>query len=205
MNRAIIISGGDYSSPDIHFTNAYIIACDKGYSYAQRMNIIPHVIIGDFDSLDEPETGNIPVIKLPVEKDDTDTMYAIKHAFEKGYTDITVLCALGGQLDHQIANLQSMAYVATHGGTCRILSEKNNAFTFTGGSVSVPKTEHANLSLFSLSDVCENLSISGSYYDVKDITLTNSFPLGHGNHWIKDKITITMERGILLVVISKLE
>lgn len=61
----------------------YIIAADAGYRYLQRMNIIPDIVMGDFDSLGSPP--NHPnIVKHPVEKDDTDLMLAVKYAIAHG-------------------------------------------------------------------------------------------------------------------------
>ena len=101
-----IISGGEYSPMDDIKAAEYIIACDRGYSYAKRSGIVPDLLLGDFDSY----TGKLPegaaVERLPREKDDTDTMHAVRRALELGFTRISLYCALGGRLDHLLANLQ---------------------------------------------------------------------------------------------------
>lgn len=207
MKTALIISGGDFSALTEKIEYDYVIACDKGAAYAAKMNVRPDVIIGDFDSYDGDVRNlfsDVPVEKHPIEKDDTDTMLAIKHALKKGYTHIIITCALGGRLDHTIANLQSMAYTAAHGGICEILSDKENLRTFTGGTIQIPKREGYSLSLFSLSDTCEGLSVSGAKYNVTDVILSNTFPLGLGNHWIDDNITVSMTSGILLISMSSM-
>ena len=100
-----IISGGEYSPMDDIKAAEYIIACDRGYSYAKRSGIVPDLLLGDFDSY----TGKLPegaaVERLPREKDDTDTMHAVRRALELGFTRISLYCALGGRLDHTLANL----------------------------------------------------------------------------------------------------
>ena len=91
-----IISGGEYSPMDDIKAAEYIIACDRGYSYAKRSGIVPDLLLGDFDSY----TGKLPegaaVERLPREKDDTDTMHAVRRALELGFTRISLYCALGG-------------------------------------------------------------------------------------------------------------
>ena len=110
-----IISGGEYSPMDDIKAAEYIIACDRGYSYAKRSGIVPDLLLGDFDSY----TGNLPegaaVERLPREKDDTDTMHAVRRALELGFTRISLYCALGGRLDHLLANLQAASYAAERG------------------------------------------------------------------------------------------
>ena len=66
-----------------------IICADAGYLIAQKLKLEPDILIGDYDSMPQPK--NRQVIKLPVEKDMTDSEAAIDLAVSNGYTDITVL------------------------------------------------------------------------------------------------------------------
>ncbi len=208
----LIISGGDHNPLPEGLCYDRVIVCDKGLIYAKEMNIEPDVIIGDFDSLDESLVSDhiaahsphmTHVLKFPSHKDDSDTMLAIKEALKEGYTHIEIVCALGGRLDHTLANIQSMTYAAEHGAVfCRISGDhdiltviKDSAFTFI-------KKEGYSISVFSLSDRCLNVKISGSAYDADGIELTNRFPLGLSNEYVSDNVGISVETGILLVVES---
>lgn len=206
MRTCLIISGGDFSfvPEDIHYD--YVIACDRGYLYAGTLGIKPDIMIGDFDSLDKDLMAgdDVPVKEFPVRKDDTDTMLAIKHALSEGYDHIIICCALGGRLDHTIANIQSMAYAAVNGAVCEIVSDNEYTRTFTGGVIEIPRREGFSFSLFSLSDRCTGITIKGSSYDCSNVELTGSFPLGISNKWKEDKITLEMTSGTALIVQSRL-
>lgn len=212
MKTALIISGGDYSPPVFSIEYDYVIACDKGYEYARNLNISPDIVIGDFDSIDKDivftSKNDASVITYPVEKDDTDTMLAIKHALDKGYKNIIIICALGGRTDHLIANIQSMHYASLHGASCEIYSETEYLRTVSG-----PATTYINpslsdnvftkyFSLFSLTDECTGITITDAKYEVVDITLKNSFPLGHGNSFISNKKSakIKIDSGTLIII-----
>ena len=204
MGTCLIISGGDYSPLKDDIRYDYVIACDLGYEHALKMGIKPDIMVSDFDSLDRSKfpADEIALLEFPVRKDDSDTMLAIKHALKEGYGHIVISCALGGRLDHTIANIQSMAYVAERGGVCEIISDKEYLRTFTGGELSLKKREGFSLSLFSITDRCTGVSISGSAYDCENVTLTNSFPLGISNYWKEERVTIRMSEGIMLIVES---
>ena len=204
MGTCLIISGGDYSPLPSFISYDYVIACDLGYEHAVRMGIRPDIMVSDFDSLDREKfpSDEIPLLEFPVRKDDSDTMLAVKHALEEGYDHLIISCALGGRLDHAFANIQGMAYAAQNGALCEIISEKECLRTFTGGEMILPKKEGFSLSLYSISDKCSNVSIRGSAYDVSDITMTNTFPIGLSNYWKEDKVKVTMSDGIMLVVES---
>ena len=204
MKKCLIISGGDFSSIPASIEYDYTIACDKGLEYANKLGITPDLIIGDFDSYNGDIDKDAPNISVyPSQKDDSDTMLAIRYALEHSYSHIYIICALGGRMDHTIANLQSMNYVASNGGVCEIISENEHLISFTGPEISIPRKESYSLSLFSMSDSCENVSIKGAGYNADHITLTNTFPIGLSNYWKDDFVTVSMSSGIMLISMSK--
>lgn len=204
MKTCLIISGGDFAPLPESLEYDYVIACDHGYDHALKLGIVPNLILGDFDScnFDKESVTDIPIETYPVCKDDTDTMLAIKKALALGYRNIVIICALGSRFDHSLANIQSMAYVAEHGGTCELFGKGEHLKTLRSGSVNLPYKENYSLSLFSLTDKCEGVTISGSEYDCENVTLTNTFPLGVSNKWKEDVVTVSVKSGILLTVES---
>lgn len=203
--HCLIVSGGDFAplSTDVPDPSC-IIACDRGYLHAARMGHSPDLIIGDFDSAPEPDTG-IPVIRVPSRKDDTDTMLAARRALADGYEDITIACAFGGRLDHTLANLATGAFIAENGGRTRLVGNDTEAFIFRGGRIRLKRRPGWSLSVFSLSDECTGLSLVGTKYDCKDITITNRFPIGVSNSWSAEEADISVRSGIILVMESKLK
>lgn len=206
MKTCLIITGGERSPiPQIDACDL-VIACDHGYEYAKSAGIRPDLFIGDFDSISEKEVSDekIPVLRYPVEKDDSDTMLAVKYALREGYDHLILTCALGGRLDHLLANLQTLGFVASHGALAELCGENEYIRTFTGGELKLPKREGYSLSLFSLSDRCENLCVDGAAYTASHIELTNTFPLGLSNQWNEETVRISMTKGILLIVESRM-
>lgn len=208
MKKALIIAGGEYSPINDITEYGYIIACDKGAFYAKKMNVVPDIIMGDFDSF----TGdlnelfpNVPVSVHPVKKDDTDTMLAIKHALKLGFNHIVLCQALGKRLDHTISNIQSLHFVAANGGVGEIISNNEHLITLSSGtSIRIPKREGKSLSVYSLANQCTGVSIKGAEYSVENVTLSNDFPLGHGNSILDDEAVISVSDGILLIVESEI-
>ena len=202
--RCLLITGGEYAGIPEDVKNAeYVIACDRGWQHAEKMNIRPDLIVGDFDSSPMPET-DIPVESFPSHKDDTDTMIAARKALELGYKDIAICCAFGARLDHAMANIQTAAFLASDGCTVRLYGKDTFAYVFTASSITLPTLPSYSLSLFSLTDLCEGVSISGTEYEGKNLTLTNTFPLGVSNAWASDKAHISVDTGILMVLCSKI-
>ena len=203
MKTCAIISGGCYAPLCGIETADFVIACDKGISYAQKEGITPDLIVGDFDSFSGDLPENIPVLRLPCEKDETDTMAAVSYAVEKKFEKILIFCALGARLDHLLGNLQTATYAAKNGITVKITDSDNEIYVFSGKKLVFPKKEGFSISVISLSDKCENVNLSGGKYGLKNATLTNTTTLGISNEWAGD-ITVSVEKGILVVVMSRM-
>ena len=203
MKTCAIISGGEYA-PLKNIENAdFVIACDKGLCYAQKEGITPDLIVGDFDSFTGDLPQDIPVLRLPCEKDETDTMAAFGYAVENKFEQILLFCALGARLDHFLGNLQTAAYAAKCGITVKITDTDNEIYVFSGKKLRFPKKEGFSISVISLSDKCENVNLSGGKYGLKNATLTNATTLGISNEWTDD-ITVSADSGVLAVVMSRL-
>ena len=144
------------------------------------------------------------IIKLPCEKDDTDTMSAVKYALGRGISEISIICALGNRLDHTFANLQTAGYIVSHGGKAVISGNQDRIYAFSNASARFERESGWSLSVFSLSDRCESVSISGAKYTLSDASVTNSFPIGVSNEWKDENACISVGNGILLVILSKL-
>lgn len=198
--RCLIVGAGDffYNMPMPQATD-YIIAADGGYSYLREAGITPHVVIGDMDSVSEMPVHE-QVIRLPREKDDTDMMAAIKLAIEKGCNSFHIYGGTGGRMDHTIANIQSVAYI-TKTGAEGYLYDKDMVLTAVAdGSLEFEAGCEGMLSVFSLSDAAEGVTLTGLKYLLNDAQVTNSFPVGISNEFIGVKSRITVKKGMLLVL-----
>ena len=181
--------------------NAYIIAADSGYNTVKAMGLIPNLVLGDFDSLKvKPSCGEI--ITAPAEKDDTDTMLAVKTALERGFTDISIAGSIGGRLDHTFANIQTLAYINAHGGFGRLVGENDTVQLIGEGSYSYKRREGMYISLFSYGSSAV-VTISGVKYPLERHRLENTFPLGVSNEITAEECSIIVSEGQILVIFSK--
>ena len=143
---------------------------------------------------------NVNIIAVDSVKDDTDTGLAVKYALRNGYKDIDIICALGGRIDHSLANISLMKYIVEHKGVARILSNDATLMAVSEGKIKIKKDKSKYLSIFSLSDKSKINYIKGTKYDVKNIVLKNGFPLGVSNE-IKNKIAeICVASGMVLII-----
>ena len=86
-----------------------VFAADGGYRHCQAAGLQPDLLLGDFDSLNDLPKG-IPIHTFPAEKDDTDTMLAIKYGLKEGYRTFHLYGGTGGRPDHTLANLQALGF-----------------------------------------------------------------------------------------------
>lgn len=177
---------------------AFVIAADAGIEKLNKAGITPDLIIGDFDSLGSSPSGeNVRV--FPVEKDDTDTMLALKEAISLGYDTVIISGGLGGELDHTVANLQTLLY-ACDNGVNAFLTDGVTTATVVSDSIVLEAENVGRCSVFAFGGEARGVNISGLKYEAEGITLSPSFPLGVSNHFTQKEAKISLQSGRLLVI-----
>ena len=204
LDRCVIVSGGDFSPVSGLLQEDFVIACDRGYQGCEQMGLKPDLLISDFDSYDGPVAQDIRLDRHIPEKDDTDTMLAVRYAVEHGFRSIIVCCALGGRLDHLIANLQAMLFAQTHGVSAVLQCEDTEIFTLRNSSLKLPRRDGWSLSVFALDGPCRGVCIRGAKYPLENAELIPSLPLGVSNQWIAEEAVISVLEGTLMIVLSEL-
>lgn len=183
--------------------NALILCADSGLQLAQRMGVAPSLVLGDFDSLGA--LPDAPYYQAPVEKDDTDTVLAVRFGLEKGCRRFMIYGALGGRFDHSYANIQTLLFLHQHDASGILVGENDLLMLQRAGTtVEYPKREGFTLSVFSLTPQCEGVNIHGVKYPLENATLTIYHPLGVSNEITDERAVLHVEQGILLIVQSKL-
>lgn len=183
-------------------SDAYLIAADSGFSLLKRTGSIPDLVLGDFDSLTEDKPTGCEILTAAAEKDDTDTMLAVKTALARGFSDIVIVGSIGGRFDHTVANIQTLAYILDNGGKGRLVGETDTAELLGVGEYRFPKNESMYFSVLSYSEEAI-VTTSGTKYDLNSYRLTNSFPLGVSNEILSSECVLKIEKGKILVIFSK--
>lgn len=177
----------------------FVIAADGGFRHLN--GIKPNCVVGDFDSLGYfPENEN--VVRHPIHKDDTDTMLAIKMGLDRGFDKFAVFGGLGGRLDHTIANIHGLAYLAEHGARGCLVGEGESVILLKNDSVVFSGDAEGTLSVFAYGADARGVTLTGLEYPLENATLTCQFPLGVSNACIGAPAMITVEDGRLLIVWS---
>lgn len=116
-----------------------VVAADGGYRALYSLGYTPDLLLGDFDSLgDVPLPADLPVLRFPVRKDDTDAGLALRHGLDLGFRDFALYGCAGGRVDHLLANFQSMARVSRLGATVRLAAPDYDAWSLTGPAPDAP-------------------------------------------------------------------
>ena len=200
-----IISGGEFAPLDGIEHAACVIACDRGYEYAARCGIKPDLLLGDFDSYTGALPAGVEVLRLPVEKDDTDMMLAIKEGLARGETDFRLYGGVGGRTDHTIANLQGLLYLAERGAQGWLYGDRERFTAICGGELCLPARERGIVSVFCMGADAQGVTIEGGQYTVHDAVLTASFPLGVSNHFVGNPVRVSVTQGSLLIALIEKE
>ena len=163
MGRCVIVGGTNINNYDFIreklSADDYIIFCDSGLKHMENLRVQPSLIVGDFDSHDNPHL-DVETIVLPCEKDDTDTVYAVKEAIKRGYDNFLLIGVVGARLDHTLGNVPILLYLDSLGKKGCIIDDYSEMKTVSNE----PAYIEDSYSFFSL------LNISGT---AKGITIEN--------------------------------
>lgn len=213
--RCIIIGAGDLTVGTIPMReDDFVIAVDGGLNYCGILEIEPDLIVGDFDSVGK--TGQqivdslkeqIPdrIIQLNPMKDDTDMLYAIKHALQSGYREFLIYGGTGGRFDHTFANIQCLLYLKNNGAVGYLCDGEGMMLVIKNETIHFKQEMEGFLSLFSLGKKAVGVDISGMKYNLTDYTMTNDFPIGISNEFIGEKASVCVREGELICMIRYAE
>lgn len=183
-----------------------VIALDGGLAFCAEHSIVPDRIVGDFDSLplkkqellkEYPQEN---IHRLPCEKDDTDTLAALRMAVEMGYGNFVVYGGLGGRLSHTIANIQSLMFLKEQGLYGELVGKNSRIFLIKDESVVLPAKDTGYVSVFAYGNMAKGVTIRNLKYEVEDADLTDAFPIGVSNEFVGKEAEISAKNGTLLIV-----
>ena len=215
--NCVIIAGGRLDTTgtrswclqirDLLKTADLIIAADSGAGHLKKSGYLPHVIIGDLDSID-PDTlayfqkNRVPVHTHPSRKNSTDTELCLEYARANGATRITLLAATGSRLDHTLANILLLLPLADAGIPARILDEKNELLVVTD-RVDLIGTPGDLVSLIPLTPTVRGVTLKGLSYPLENHPLVMGSTLGVSNFFSGSTAQVSIRSGTLLVVRSR--
>lgn len=204
MSRCLLIAAGPLQNvPALRqriLPDDFILCADGGVDNARRLGVRPQLVMGDLDSVQQLPSG-IPTEHFPPEKDDTDTMLALKHALAMGYRSFLLLGAWGGRPDHAYANLCALLYLAENGAQALIADGDTEVYVVKNGTLRLPRREGCYVSVFPFDGPAEGVSESGMQYGLTDVCLHTSDPVGVSNVFRDEQAIISVRHGVLVVFV----
>ena len=143
------------------------------------------------------------IIRTVPEKDDTDTLMALKIAIERGYDLIYLYGALGGpRFDHAFANIQTMIYAREHGANLMLIGDEKVYLQGPGEEMYPKKHGDKYFSVFAITETVMIKSLRGVKYPLENYGMKRSFPIGVSNEIIEEQAFLDIESGLALVIQS---
>ena len=180
-----------------------VIAADSGYHNAIALGEKPSIILGDMDSIKESELPkDIEILKVPAEKDFTDTQLAVDTAIKQGAREIVIVGGLDGRLDHTLSNLSILEDLNKKGIFVHITNGYNRVRFIDSTSTLIPKSGFKYIGLLCLSEKAKGVSVEGCKYPLKNAKLDRSFQFAVSNEIVGNCALISVRKGSLYIVES---
>lgn len=213
--NTLIISGGNIDSDFAldfirNLKPNYIIAVDRGLLFAHEHQIVPNLIVGDFDSVPKEiideyrEKQSVPIREYNPIKDATDTQIALEKALEADSDHIWLLGATGTRLDHVLGNIYSLKPVF-EAGKKAYLVDKHNLITLVDQKIMIKKEEQYGqyISFLPLGEKVTGVCLTGFKYPLDHAVLTNDNSLGVSNEIVEPEAMVSMDDGIMIMIQSR--
>ena len=221
MKHCLMITGGPL---DLSFAKEFIkdrsyqmvIAADGGFSYCQELGIHPDLLVGDFDTFGREkirqylDQSEYTIDLHQPEKDETDTELAFRHARMQGCTEVDVLGALGGRIDHELSNIHLLVHEKKKGLSVKYYDRNNKIFVLDaeiddGYTFQKDCCYGKYVSFLPMTELVKGITLTGFKYPLmkKDISILQNPSLCVSNEVIEEKAEISFDEGILICIESR--
>ena len=209
MKRCIIIGGSEIKNYELiksYFrADDYFIYCDCGLKHEKAFGIKADLIIGDFDSHEKPENLE-NVIVLPVEKDDTDTIFAVKEAIKRGFEEFILVGVTGGRQDHNLGNIYALLMLKDK--SAMIVDDYSEIKIIKPNELTKIKYGWKFFSLLNITGTAKGIYIKNAKYNLENAEIKSEFQYGISNEILSpenDAEVYLTEGYLLLICVRKSE
>ena len=203
--RCVIIGGADikdYKRAASYLrADDYAIYCDSGLRHLEALGAAPSLIVGDWDSFKDPHM-DVETITLPVAKDDTDTVYAMREGMKRGYKEFLLLGAMGGRMDHTLVNIYILTALENNGCHGMIADDYSEMELITplSGTVQVADS-YPFFSLVALEGDARGVTIKNAKFCIEDAAIGPGRQYATSNEPLPGRAAeITVKEGRLLLI-----
>lgn len=203
MERCVIVGGADIHNYEYIRSRLrpgdFFIFCDSGLKHLEYLQVAPGLIVGDFDSHENPHM-DVETIVLPCEKDDTDTVFAVKEAIQRGFTDFLLIGVIGARLDHTLGNTSILLYLDSLGKTGYIIDDFSE-MEIVSNKPAYVSDAYAFFSLLNITGTARGITIEHAKYPLNGEAITCEYQYGISNEVVSgETATITVADGRLLLI-----
>lgn len=203
MKRCVIVGGADINNYKFIRQKVsqddYFVFCDSGLKHKNALGVEPNLIVGDFDSYENPNLS-VETIVLPCEKDDTDTVFAAKEAVKRGFDDFLLIGMVGGRLDHTLGNISILLYLFSLGKKAEIIDDYSEMQIVSNETVFVDDS-YSYFSLLNITGEGEGITEKNAKYPLDNAKITCEYQYGISNEPLSGKTSeITVAKGKMLLI-----
>lgn len=203
MTRCVIVGGADINNygfiRERLCADDYVIFCDSGLKHLAHLQVNPSLIVGDFDSHENPHL-DVETIVLPCEKDDTDTVYAVKEAIKRGFDEFLLIGVVGARLDHTLGNVSILVYLDSLGKKGCIIDDYSEMEIVSNKPVYI-SDQYSFFSLLNITGCAKGITITGAKYPLTDAEITCEYQYGISNEVLPGReAVVSVTNGKLLLI-----
>ena len=203
MKRCVIVGGAGINNYDYIRSRLcvddYIVFCDSGLRHLEPLEVKPSLIVGDFDSHDNPYL-DVETIILPCEKDDTDTVFAVKEAIKRGFDDFLLIGVVGARLDHTLGNVSILLYLDSIGKKGIIIDDYSE-MEIVSNEPAYIEDFYAFFSLLNVFGTAKGITIENAKYLLNNAEITCEYQYGVSNEVLPGKTAkVSILEGKLLLI-----
>ena len=208
MKEALIVGGGPLAIAQLQQELALhpelVIAADRGGLAFLDLGELPHVLVGDFDSLPakalaQLEALGVEVLRFPPRKNFTDLELALDLAIKRKADRIRILGGLGARIDHTFSNVGLLLKALDHHIEAHLLDQSHDLMVTKKRAVIRRKAGWA-VSLVPLTLKVSGVTTSGLAYPLKQATLLFNSSRGIHNQLVDEEASIQLTAGVLLII-----
>ena len=167
--RVTVFGGGDILLQYIKDLpeSDLVICADSGYENARALGVKVDVLVGDLDSITRAPDGEVELIKVPAQKDMTDTQLAVQVALERGAREITIIASTSGRVDHTLSLMAILEQLCEKRIPAVIINGQNRIRFIRDGGTILVRSEYKYFSLITLDRVAKKVSVEGGKYPLQ--------------------------------------
>lgn len=202
MKRCIIVGGAEINNykyiRGCLREDDFVVFCDSGLKHLENLQVKGSLIVGDFDSHDNPHL-DIETIVLPCEKDDTDTVFAVKEALKRGFDDFLLIGVVGARLDHSLGNVSILLYLNSLGKKGCIIDDYSEMEIVCDKPVYI-ENSFKFFSLLNIFGTAKGITIKNAKYPLIDGEITCEYQYGISNEVVGQTAEVSIKKGKLLLI-----